>query len=282
MKTPFVLGVGELLWDMLPDGKQCGGAPANVVFHLTRLGIDSALISAVGDDPFGNELLDFLKSKNICTDLIGRNHLKTGVVNVTLENGIPQYEICRPAAWDDIVFSSPVRNILPCVSTFIFGTLAQRAPRSRKTIYEILKHLPKNSMKIFDINLRQNFYDAYVIRSSLVFADILKINDEELAVLSDLFKFSGDVRTVIRILAEHFSLRAVILTLGAKGSLLYDGVTFSEYPVEPCKVVDTVGCGDAFLAAWCASVLKGGSLHDAMLAGTKLSAKIAGQHGAMG
>lgn len=281
LESPLVLGIGELLWDMLPDGKQCGGAPANVIFHLTRLGIDSVLVSAVGNDPSGNELLDFLKNKNIRTDFIGRNQLKTGIVNVTLNNGIPQYEICRPAAWDDIVLSTSLRNILPRVSAVIFGTLAQRDPRSRETIREILKNLPKNSMKIFDINLRQNFYDADVIRTSLEFADVLKINDEELAVVAELFKYSGDMRNVMRILAEEFSLRVIILTLGAKGSMLFDGRSFSEYPVQPCKVVDTVGCGDSFLAAWCAAVLKGGSYHEGMAAGTILSAKIAGQHGAM-
>lgn len=281
LESPLVLGIGELLWDMLPDGKQCGGAPANVIFHLNRLGINSVLVSAVGNDPSGNELLDFLKNKNICTDFIGRNQLKTGIVNVTLDNGIPQYEICRPAAWDNIVFSTSLRNILPRVSAVIFGTLAQRDPRSRKTIREILKNLPQNSMKIFDINLRQNFYDADVIRTSLEFADVLKINDEELAVVSELFKYSGDMQNVMRILAKQFSLRVIILTLGAKGSMLFDGTSFSEYPVQPCKVVDTVGCGDSFLAAWCAAVLKGGSYHEGMVAGTKLSAKIAGQHGAM-
>ena len=213
LESPLVLGIGELLWDMLPDGKQCGGAPANVIFHLTRLGIDSVLVSTVGNDPSGDELLDFLKNKKICTDFIGRNQLKTGIVNVTLDNGIPQYEICRPAAWDNIVFSTSLRNILPRVSAVIFGTLAQRDPRSRETIREILKKLPQNSMKIFDINLRQNFYDADVIRTSLELADVLKINDEELAVVAELFKYSGDMRNVMRILAEQFSLRVIILTL---------------------------------------------------------------------
>lgn len=280
-ETPLVLGVGELLWDMLPDGKQCGGAPANVVSHLTRLGIGSAILSAVGDDAPGYELLDFLRSRKVCTDFIGMNRLRTGVVDVTLENGIPQYEIRRPAAWDDIVLPDSLRKILPRVSAAIFGTLAQRDPRSRKTIRELLKDIPDHALKIFDINLRQNFYDEEVIRSSLELADILKINEEELSVVSEIFGIPGDDRAVMTVLVKRFSLRCVILTLGAKGSRLFDGRSFSDYPVLPCKVVDTVGCGDSFLAAWCAAVLKGGSYHDAMLAGTELSAKVAGQHGAM-
>ena len=281
-KSPWVLGIGEVLWDMLPEGKQCGGAPANVVYHLTRLGIQSAIVSAAGRDVLGDELVNFLESKGVCTDFIARNDLKTGVVEVSLDNGIPQYDICSPSAWDRMVFTPQLRGVLPDVRAAVFGTLAQRSPESRNTIREILKNLPASCLKIFDINLRQNYYDEERIRSSLGFCDILKINEEELTAVAELFCLRGSGQEIVRTLAGQHALQAVILTSGEKGSTLFDGNAFSEYPVSPCRVVDTGGCGDAFLAAWCATFLNGGTMQDAMRAGTRLSAEVASQKGAMG
>ena len=280
-KTPFVIGIGEVLWDMLPEGKRCGGAPANVVYHLTKLGIKSAIISSVGNDSDGIELLQFLNSHGVCTDFITQNELKTGVVNVELHDGIPQYDICCPAAWDNIILPEKLQNLLPDTSAVIFGTLGQRGNESRKTIQCLLSLLPESCLRIFDINLRQSYYNEDLIRSSLEVCEILKINDEELEILSKMFGISGTHETIVKTLAEKYSLKAVILTLGAKGSMLFDGKNFSEYPVQPCKVVDTVGCGDSFLAAWCASVLNGESMENAMHAGTKLSAEIASRTGAI-
>lgn len=281
MKNNFVIGIGELLWDMLPEGKRCGGAPANVVYHLTKLGIRSALVSAVGKDPDGDELLDFLNSRGVNTDFVSQNDLRTGIVNVTLTNGIPQYEICQPAAWDQIIYSDELRSRLSEISAVVFGSLAQRDQNSRKSIQDLLKGLPDSCLKIFDINLRQDFYNAEILRTSLEFCNILKINDEELEVVAKMFQIPGDTQEIVRTLADQYSLRAVILTLGADGSMLFDGNRFTNYPVIPCKIVDTVGCGDSFLAAWTASVLNGEDMDSAMKAGTELSSKVASQAGAI-
>ena len=166
-----MIGLGEVLWDMLPEGKRCGGAPANVIYHLGRLGIRGAVVSAVGNDPAGDELLDFLSGKGLDTSFITRNDLPTGKVNVSLDAGIPQYEIAYPAAWDAIRVPDALKPILPGVCAAIYGTLAQRDERSRSAIRSVLASLPDSCWKLFDINLRQQFYDAATIRDSLDPAD---------------------------------------------------------------------------------------------------------------
>ena len=281
MKELLAIGAGELLWDMLPEGKRCGGAPANVICHLGRLGIRGAVVSAVGNDPLGDELLDFLTENGLDTSFITRNSLPTGKVNVTLHNGIPDYDIAYPSAWDAITVTEPLKKVLPGVSAVVYGTLAQRDERSRAAIRTVLDSSPASCWKLFDINLRQNFYDAQMIRDSLDAANVLKINDEELPVVADLFGLAGSRDEIVSVLMKRWELRYVILTLGAKGSMLFDGKKCSVFPVAPCrKVEDTVGCGDAFLAAWCASTLRGKSPEDAMAAGTELSAHVAGIKGA--
>lgn len=277
-----VLGLGEVLWDMLPEGKRCGGAPANVIYHLEQQGIRSAVVSAVGNDPEGDELLVFLSGKGVNTDFIARNGLPTGKVNVSLNNGIPSYEIAYPAAWDAIPFSETLTSILPGVTAAVFGTLAQRDARSCRTIRSVLAALPDSCWKLFDINLRQNFYDEAMIRDSLALADVLKINDEELPVVARLFGLPGGRDEIVAALMKRWKLRFVILTLGAAGSMLFDGERSSVFPVGKCgKVEDTVGCGDAFLAAWCGAILRGETPEQAMQAGTELAARVAGQKGAM-
>ncbi len=278
----LVAGIGEVLWDMLPDGRQCGGAPANVIFHAAKLGARGVVVSAVGTDADGDDLLAFLRSKDIDCSLVARNELPTGTVTVTLANGIPSYVIHRPAAWDAIPYPDSLDALVPRLSAVIFGSLAQRDARSRETLFRILRHPDLHALKFFDINLRQDFYSREIIADSLQAADVLKLNDEECAVLADLFAIPGDQRTVVRALAAEYGLSHVILTLGAKGSMLFDGSSFSEYPVAPCEhLVDTVGCGDAFLAAWCVAFLRGKSADAAMREATDLSAYVAGHKGAM-
>ena len=279
--TPWVLGIGEVLWDMLPDGKHCGGAVANVVYHLSKGGIKSAITSAVGNDALGEELLDFLSSRGISTEFVSTNNFNTGIVEVSLNNGIPQYNICQPSAWDRILLSGNLKKILPELRAVIFGTLAQRSPESRNTICEVLQSVPETCLKIFDINLRQHYYDKELIHTSLKLCNVLKINDEELNIIAKLFPLGNTPQQMMKSLAEQYRLKAVILTLGKDGSMLFDGNSFSEYPVIPCKVADTVGCGDAFLAGWCSAVLKGESMKKAMQTGTELSAVVASQKGAM-
>ena len=280
---PFlVAGLGEVLWDMLPDGRQCGGAPANVIFHASKLGAQGLVVSAVGADADGDDLLAFLKGKGIDCSLVARNDLPTGTVTVTLDNGMPSYVIHRPAAWDAIPYTDAIDAVVPRLSAVVFGSLAQRDGRSRETLFRVLRHPSLHALKLFDINLRQNFYSRETIAESLEVADVLKLNDEECAVLAELFDLPAGQREAVAALADRFKLLHVILTLGAKGSMLYDGAAFAEYPVAPCdKLVDTVGCGDAFLAAWCVAFLSGKGADAAMREATNLSAYVAGHKGAM-
>ena len=285
MKHPqelTIAGLGEVLWDMLPDGRQCGGAPANVIFHASKLGAQGLVVSAVGADADGDDLLAFLKGKGIDCSLVARNDLPTGTVTVTLENGMPSYVIHRPAAWDAIPYTDAIDAVVPHLSAVVFGSLAQRDERSRETLFRVLRHPALHALKFFDINLRQKFYSRETIAESLEVADVLKLNDEECAVLAELFGLPGDPRGAVAALADRFELSHVILTLGAKGSMLYDGAAFAEYPVAPCeKLVDTVGCGDSFLAAWCVAFLCGKGADAAMREATALSAYVAGHKGAM-
>ena len=281
-QTLLIAGLGEVLWDMLPDGRQCGGAPANVIFHASKLGAQGLVVSAVGADADGDDLLAFLKGKGIDCSLVARNDLPTGTVTVTLENGMPSYVIHRPAAWDAIPYTDAIDAVVPRLSAVVFGSLAQRDERSRETLFRVLRHPSLHALKLFDINLRQKFYSREIIAASLEVADVLKLNDEECAVLAELFDLPQDQRGAVAALADRFKLSHVILTLGAKGSMLYDGAAFAEYPVAPCdKLVDTVGCGDAFLAAWCVAFLSGKGADTAMREATDLSAYVAGHKGAM-
>ena len=285
MKHPqelTIAGLGEVLWDMLPDGRQCGGAPANVIFHASKLGAQGLVVSAVGADADGDDLLAFLEGKGIDCSLVARNDLPTGTVTVTLENGMPSYVIHRPAAWDAIPYTDAIDAVVPRLSAVVFGSLAQRDERSRETLFRVLRHPALHALKFFDINLRQKFYSRETIAESLEVADVLKLNDEECAVLAELFGLPGDPRGAVAALADRFGLSHVILTLGAKGSMLYNGAAFAEYPVAPCeKLVDTVGCGDSFLAAWCVAFLCGKGADAAMREATALSAYVAGHKGAM-
>jgi fructokinase len=281
-QTLLIAGLGEVLWDMLPDGRQCGGAPANVIFHASKLGAQGLVVSAVGADADGDDLLAFLKGKGIDCSLVARNDLPTGTVTVTLENGMPSYVIHRPAAWDAIPYTDAIDAVVPRLSAVVFGSLAQRDERSRETLFRVLRHPALHALKFFDINLRQKFYSRETIAESLEVADVLKLNDEECDVLAELFDLPGGQRETVATLADRFRLSHVILTLGAKGSMLYDGAAFAEYPVAPCdKLVDTVGCGDAFLAAWCVAFLSGKGADAAMREATNLSAYVAGHKGAM-
>ena len=208
MKHPqelTIAGLGEVLWDMLPDGRQCGGAPANVIFHASKLGAQGLVVSAVGADADGDDLLAFLKGKGIDCSLVARNDLPTGTVTVTLENGMPSYVIHRPAAWDAIPYTDAIDAVVPRLSAVVFGSLAQRDGRSRETLFRVLRHPALHALKFFDINLRQKFYSRETIAESLEVADVLKLNDEECAVLAELFGLPGDPRGAVAALADRMS-----------------------------------------------------------------------------
>lgn len=276
-----VVGIGEILWDMLPQGKQLGGAPANFAYHVCRLGGNGWAVSAISDDPLGNEINEILSTKNLHTAL-AEVSAPTGTVQVTLDAaGVPSYDITENVAWDMIPFTPALEEMAKETEAVCFGTLAQRSEISRNTIMKFISCMPADSLKVYDINLRQNYYSEEIISRSLEVSDILKINDEELETVSALFGLEGSQTERCRALIERFSLKLVILTKGEKGS---DVVTaLAEHSVVPGKieVADTVGAGDAFTAAFVVSYLRGESLAEAHEKAGEVSSYVCTKSGAM-
>lgn len=284
----YVVGIGELLWDMLPAGKQLGGAPANFAYHVSRLGLDGLAVSAVGADPLGDEALASLRERGLRC-LVARTGRPTGTVQVSLDAaGVPQYEIKTDVAWDNIPFTAELAEVAASARAVCFGSLAQRSPVSRETIYRFLDTVPAECLKVFDINLRQHFYSREVLEESLRRADILKINDEEILTLASLSGLRPAGNPAVEPLAalgesirKEYSLWMVVLTCGAVGSYVFsrEGVSYLDTP--KVDVVDTVGAGDSFTAAFVASLLQGGSIAEAHRRAVDVAAFVCTRPGAM-
>lgn len=280
----YIVGIGEALWDLLPSGKQLGGAPANFAYHVKQLGLPAVVVSAVGKDSLGEEILHLLKEKHI-PSVVSQSTHPTGVVEVSLdEAGIPSYEIKTGVAWDYIPFTEEVEELARHTRAVCFGSLAQRNDASRVTIYKFLEAMPhgENVLKVFDINLRQSFYSKEVLHESLLRCNILKINDEELDVVSKLFALP-DVSPSERCrqLLETYQLKFVILTCGEQGSYVISSNQTSYLDTPKVKVVDTVGAGDAFTAAFISGIIHGKSLNCAHRMAVDVAAYICTQPGAM-
>lgn len=276
-----IIGLGEILWDMLPTGKQLGGAPANFAYHVCRLGGNGWAVSAISDDELGREIKSTLSTKKLNTILEEVNE-PTGTVQVTLNAaGVPTYDITEGVAWDHIPFTERIGDLAKETSAVCFGTLAQRSPESRATIHEFIENMPAGSLKVYDINLRQNYYDEKIISDSLHLADILKINDEELDIVSKMLSLSGTQEERCRAISRAFNLKFVILTKGGDGSevVLEDKVHISR----PGKIdiVDTIGAGDSFTAAFILAYLRGESLEKAHTLATEVSSYVCTKAGAM-
>lgn len=253
---PVLIGLGEILWDVFPDGKQLGGAPLNFTHHGVQLGAEAYPVSAVGADADGVEIRQFLASKNL-PDLHVQTDAAhpTGRVIVALQDGKPTYEILRDVAWDNIPFTPALAELADRADAACFGSLAQRNPVSRHAIHAFLDAMRPGSLRIFDVNLRQAFYSREIIESSLRRANILKLSDEELPVLASMFNLPGDVPSQLRCLHKLFGLQLVAYTRGAHGSLLLSANETSDHPGLPTQVVDTVGAGDSFTATLCMGLL---------------------------
>ena len=280
----IIVGMGEALWDELPEGKKIGGAPANFAYHVSQFGFDSQVVSAVGNDALGDEILDVFKEKQLKHQLQVVNY-PTGTVQVTLDSaGIPLYEIKEGVAWDNIPFTDDLKRLALSTRAFCFGSLAQRNEVSRTSINRFLDAMPDGDeqLKIFDINLRQGFYTKEIIRESCQRCNVLKINDEELVAISRMFGYPGiDLQDKCWILLAKYNLKMLILTCGTNGSYVFTPgvVSFQETPRVP--VADTVGAGDSFTAAFCASLLKGKSVPEAHKLAVEVSAYVCTQSGAM-
>lgn len=248
---PLIAALGEVLWDMFPSGKQPGGAPANFVHHAGRLGADAFLVSRVGRDDAGDELLACLEAHGIPFAYIGRDpQHPTGTVHVTVDvTGQPDYTIREHVAWDFLPWESELASLASQVDAVCFGSLCQRNADSRTTVERFLNATPETCARIFDINLRQGFYTIEILRHSLELATLLKLNTEELNVLSQGLSLSGTPERRLKQILERYSLDLVALTRGQEGSLLVTSEMSSEHSGFPVEVVDTVGAGDAFTAA---------------------------------
>ncbi len=279
-KKPIIIGIGELLWDILPTGKKVGGAPVNFVYHATAAGAEAYAISAIGNDTLGDEILEEVKKIDI-NRLIERVDYPTGTVQVTLEAGIPDYNIIENVAWDHIPLTKPMEEIARKADAVCFGTLAQRSEVSRKNIQQLLSIVPEQALRVLDINLRPPHFSKEIIETSLKKCNILKINEEELEVLSSMFAIETDnVEESCRRFVEKFGLKMLILTAGADYSLIVSPEESSRIKTPNVSVVDTVGAGDSFTGTFIASLLQGKSLHQAHQAAVDRAAFVCSKAGA--
>jgi fructokinase len=280
-KRYIVAGIGEVLWDQLPQGDVLGGAPANVAYHAGQLGAESYIISAVGKDKLGDEIISRLNGKGINL-LISRVANPTGTVKVTLDdNGVPDFVITMDVAWDYIELTSESLKLASQLDAVCFGSLAQRNIVSRNSITKFLNLLPEHALKIFDINLRQNFYNKQLINESIMISNVLKINEEELSIVAKLYGWQGNEEYLCRKLLNDFELKLLAYTCGANGSYLFskDDQSYIKTPVV--KVKDTIGAGDSFTAALMVSLLNGYKLSECHSLAVDLSAFLCENDGAM-
>jgi fructokinase len=280
-KQPKVVGIGEILWDMLPDRKTLGGATTNFAFHVHQLGARSFIVSSVGNDAPGKEILGKLRELNLSTGYIALNKgSETGIVQVKLENGIPEFAIKEGVAWDCIAWNTALKKLAASCDAVCFGSLAQRSEISRATIRGFLKCTKPGCLRVCDINLRQHFYNAEIIESSMQLASVLKLNNEELTVVAELFSFAGSERVVLGKLMDLFELTMVALTKGNKGSLLKTKKEESFLKVPGVEVKDTVGAGDSFTAAMVLGMLNQRPLREIHQAANETAAYVCSQEGA--
>jgi len=280
MSKKVIVGIGEILWDMLPGGKALGGAPANFAYHASRLGEEGWAVSAIGNDPLGGEIMDIVREKQL-RNLIAVTDKPTGTVQVTLDaRGVPSYDITEDVAWDNIPFTPEMEALAARADAVCFGSLVQRMA-SRESVLRFLRATRPDALRVFDINLRQHYYSREVIDASLKLANILKINDEEIRIVADLFGLEGDDVAACRALADRYELKLVILTRGADGSEVITADAAIPQKADPVKVVDTVGAGDSFTAAFVVAYLRGDSLSDAQRLANETAAYVCSRKGAM-
>lgn len=282
MEKKYVIGLGEALWDVLPEGKKLGGAPANFAFHAGQFGLNSVAVSALGEDALAEETIQQLEEKGLHY-VMPRVPFPTGTVQVTLDAlGVPTYDICEGVAWDNIPFTPEVKAVAEHAQAVCWGSLAQRNEASRKTINAFLGHTPKDCLKIFDINLRQQFYTKEVIQESIRRCNILKINDEELVIIGRLFGYAGlDMENKCWLILGKYDLDMIVLTCGVNGSYVFSKGEKSYQPTPKVDVADTVGAGDSFTGTFVASLLKGQSVREAHKRAVDVSAYVCTQQGAM-
>ena len=278
----YIVGIGEVLWDHFEDKDNyvLGGAPFNFAYHVNQFGLNSLVISAIGNDKLGQKLEADVKEKNV-PYMLEHLNLPTGVVNIKEVDGKPRYDILTERAWDYIPNTEQLKEIAANTKAACFGSLAQRSETSRNSIFAFLDAMPSDALRIFDINLRQNWYTEEVIKTSLQKANVLKINDDELLIIQRMFGYIDITQeNTCRLIMRDYQLDMLILTCGDKGSYIFTKDDMSYLSTNDIKVVDTVGAGDSFTASFIASILQGKTILEAHRIAVNVSAFVCTQEGA--
>jgi len=290
MEPHLILGIGELLWDLLPEGPRLGGAPANFTVMAGRLGNHAAILSRIGRDDLGRRAVELLDPLPADTEYLQIDPVhETGRVTVALKDGQPEYVIHEPAAWDFMELTDNWVRLAERADAICFGSLAQRALETRQTIQTLAAQTQSSCVRVFDVNLRAPFYSSEVLQESLELATVMKMNDAELPLVLGLLGLPGadgaDPEALRigaeRLLAEFPTLRMVAMTRGAYGSLLVTRTEWHQHPGVPATVEDTIGAGDAFTAALTHYLLRGADLATLNEAGNRWGSWVASHAGAM-
>lgn len=279
----LVIGLGEILWDLLPDGKKLGGAPANFAYISTLLGNKGVVASRLGNDAFGIEIQTLLQSLRLEAGYLQTDLTHpTGTVKVQLDpQGHATFEFASSVAWDFLEWTSQWQSLSQRADVVCFGSLAQRSLHSRETIRQFLASVPPQTLRIFDVNLRQSHFSDEIIEDSAKLAHIMKFNNEELPVIAKMFGIQHpDELSAAQQIRQRFNLKLVCVTRGPNGSLLVDEYSHHEHPGFPATVVDTVGAGDAFTGALVYHFLRNASLETMNVAANYMGAWVASQQGA--
>ncbi len=282
-EAALCVGIGEVVWDRLPAGRALGGAPVNVTAHAALQGARGALVSAVGDDEDGREVLRRLGALGLdASSLQVHPDWPTGSVDVTLDAaGVPTFEICAPAAWDGLEMTDGLAALAARADAVVFGSLAQRNERSRACIQSFLRLAPARCIKVFDVNLRAPWYDHGVLLDSLALSTVVKLNETELPVLCDLLGIRGDETGRLQALRERFALDVVVYTMGPRGSRILAAGFDAAHPEVDAVIVDTVGAGDAFTATVTTGLLKGLDLATIQAEANRVAAGVCSHAGAL-
>ena len=281
---PTIVGLGELLWDVFPDERRPGGAPANFAWHANQMGARGVVVSRVGSDPLGDALVDFLDGQGLESGYVQRDvRQPTGTVSITTDpDGQPDYTIHEPVAWDFLEWTESLAELFGGVAAVCFGTIAQRQPTSRSTIAACLAALPAGSLKVYDINLRKSSWQLSTVEASLETADIVKLNAEELEVLTGRLDWPGsDPAAITAFVQDRYRLEGVWVTRGESGCLLRGGDELVECEGIEVAVADTVGAGDSFTAAMIWSLGAGWPLADSAQLANRVGALVASRPGGM-
>ncbi len=280
---PKVIGIGELLWDMLPTGPRMGGAPGNFACHASALGADAAIISRVGDDDSGRELVDRLAALGVATEGVTMDPANpTGTVEVNLgEDGQPCFKIVPGVAWDHLAVTPALIRLAAVANAICFGSLGQRSASSRDAIRQLVAATPTAALRVFDVNLREDFFTSETLDESLKLANLCKLSDAELPIIATMLGLSGDVRGQLRELAGRYGLKLVAYTRGDSGSVLTDGSHWCEHAGFPTEVRDTIGAGDSFTCAVVMGLLQGWPLERISESANAIAAFVCSRDGAV-